>query len=149
VRFPPPLLFAGAFLAGWLIQRRWPLAILPREWNGHLEIVGAVLVAAGLLFTFWGLATFHRHRTGIFPHHPATRIVRNGPYRISRNPMYVGLTAAYIGLTLALNDLWPLLFLPVALVLLRRLVIAREERYLSSAFPEDYGAYRQRVRRWL
>lgn len=149
VRFPPPLIFASAFLAGWLLQRRWPLAIFPRDRGSELEIAGAILLGAGLAFTFWGLATFHLHRTAILPHRPATRIVQSGPYRITRNPMYVGLTVAYLGLTFMINDLWPLLLLPAALVLLRRFVIAREERYLTSAFPVEYGAYVKRVRRWL
>jgi len=108
-----------------------------------------VLAGAGLVLIFWGMATFLAHRTALFPNRPAAHIVREGPYRFTRNPMYTGMTIAYCGLTLLLNDVWPLVMLPIVLVLLVRLVIAREERYLASAFPSEYGEYRRKVRRWL
>jgi protein-S-isoprenylcysteine O-methyltransferase Ste14 len=149
VRFPPPFLFAAAFLAAWWLGRRLPLALLPPGARLAGEIPGLVLGVAGLVLIFWGLATFRRHRTAIFPNRPASHIVRSGPYRFTRNPMYTGMTMCYCGLTLLLNDLWPLILLPIALALLVRLVIAREERYLASAFPAEYDAYRLKVRRWL
>jgi protein-S-isoprenylcysteine O-methyltransferase Ste14 len=113
------------------------------------EAVAIGLTAAGLIVVFWGIATFRAHRTAVFPNQPAARIVRTGPYRFTRNPMYTGMTTAYVGLALMLNDAWPLIFLPIVLVLLVSLVIQREERYLASAFPAEYDAYRRRVRRWL
>jgi protein-S-isoprenylcysteine O-methyltransferase Ste14 len=148
VHFPPPLLFAVGFAAAWLAHRRWPLPLMRGDAR-YLEMLGLALGAGGVLFILWGLATFHRHRTGIFPNRPASRIVRDGPYRFTRNPMYVGMTAAYLGLTVMLNDAWPLTALPIVLVALVRLVIAREEQYLASAFSEEYEAYRRSVRRWL
>ena len=149
VRFPPPFLFAAGFLAGWWLSRRVPLPLLPAGASFAGEILGLLLGVAGLALIFWGLATFHRHRTAIFPNRPASRIVRGGPYRFTRNPMYTGMTSCYCGLTLLLDDAWPLVLLPIVLVLLVRLVIAREERYLASAFPVEYAAYRREVRRWL
>src|SRR5688572_22018650 len=149
VRFPPPFLFAAGFLAGWALARRIPLPLLPEGARAVGEAVGLLLAAAGLTLVFWGIATFRAHRTGVFPNQPAARIVRGGPYRFTRNPMYTGMTVAYCGLTLLLGDAWPLLFLPAVLVLLVRLVITREERYLASAFPDEYDAYRRQVRRWL
>jgi protein-S-isoprenylcysteine O-methyltransferase Ste14 len=149
VRFPPPFLFAAAFLAAWLLSRRIPLPLLPRGAVPAGEALGIALVAAGIVLMFWGIATFRAHRTAVFPNRPAAHIVRDGPYRFTRNPMYTGMTATYLGLTLTINDVWPLVFLPIALLLLVRLVITREERYLSSAFPSEYAEYRRRVRRWL
>ena len=108
-----------------------------------------MLVVAGLSFVAWGLATFFQHRTAIMPHQPASRLVDSGPYRLSRNPMYVGMTTAYLGGVLVTNMFWPLLLLPLSLFGLTMLVIRREERYLADAFGEEYSAYRKRTRRWL
>lgn len=149
VHFPPPLLFVAAFLAGWLFHREWPVAMLPDEWSTAREIAGALLVATGSALVLWALATFHRHRTAVYPNRPASRIVRDGPYRRTRNPMYVSMTLIYLGVATLMNVALPVLFLPVALLLLVRLVIAREERYLRSAFGEEYAAYCRDVGRWL
>ncbi len=149
VRFPPPWLFAAGLLAGWYLSRRAPLPLISDGARNVSEAAGVVLAVAGLAIVFWGIATFRAHRTAVFPNQPATRIVRAGPYRFTRNPMYTGMTIGYLGLTLMLNDAWPLIFLPIILVLLVRLVIGREERYLASAFPDEYDAYRRQVRRWL
>ena len=69
--------------------------------------------------------------------------------QVTRNPMYVSLVALYAGVTLLVNTWWPFLFLPFVVIAVDRAVIAREERYLASAFPAEYGAYARRVRRWL
>ena len=114
-----------------------------------LEVVGMVLVALGMALAAWGMLVFVRARTAIYPNRPASRVVRHGPYRFTRNPMYVGMTAAYAGVALALNLGWPFVLLPLVLFALVRLVIRREERYLAQAFGADYDAYRARVRRWL
>ena len=149
VRFPPPFLFAAGLLAGWWLSRRKPIPLVPDHWVRVSEILALAVGAAGLVLIFWGIATFRAHRTAVFPNQPAARIVRSGPYRFTRNPMYTGMTGLYVGLTLLLNDAWPLLFLPVVLLLLVRLVITREERYLSTAFASEYAEYRRQVRRWL
>ncbi len=149
VRFPPPFLFVGGFLLGWGLSRKVPLRLLPSSAEQAGSIAGLVIGALGLALMLWGLATFRWYRTGIIPNRPATRIVRTGPYRFTRNPMYTGMTLAYVGGVLLLGDAWPLLLLPVVQFLLVRLVIAREERYLASAFPDEYDAYCREVRRWL
>lgn len=149
VRFPPPTVFVLGFLAGWLLHREWPLALIPAGRQPANVGAGWVLVALGLGFIAWGLATFFRHRTAIMPHRPASRLVDGGPYRYSRNPMYVGMTAIYLGLVLVTNMLWPLLLLPLSLFALVMLVIRKEERYLADAFGSEYAAYRERTRRWL
>ena len=97
----------------------------------------------------WALVTFRLARTAIYPNQPASLIVMRGPYRLSRNPMYVALTAITLGIALLLNSPWILALLPVVLGLLMRLVILREEAYLTSAFGEPYKQYKTSVRRWL
>lgn len=149
VHFPPPLLFVGGFLLGWLAHRRLPQPITPERWERPREAVGALLVVAALSLILWALATFRRHRTGIYPNQPASRIVRDGPYRLTRNPMYVGMTLLYLGGAALVNSLLPPAVLPLVLFVLSKLVIAREERYLGSVFTEEYAAYCRDVRRWL
>lgn len=148
VRFPPPLLLVAGFVAGWLLHRAFPL-LIPGGRTPITSGIGWLLIAAGSVVAAAGLITFFRHRTGILPHTPASRLVTGGPYRFTRNPMYVGLTMMYVGVSLLTGMIWPLLTLPIALVALWVLVIRREERYLASEFGEEYERYRQRVRRWI
>lgn len=90
---------------------------------------------------------FIRASTVIFPHDPAS--VTTGPYAISRNPMYSGLALLHAGSGIVLGSLWPLILLPVVLWTVYRMVVRREEAYLSAKFGDAYALYRQRVRRWL
>jgi protein-S-isoprenylcysteine O-methyltransferase Ste14 len=85
----------------------------------------------------------------VLPNRPASALATGGPYHFTRNPMYVGMALLYIGLALVLNTAWPLVFLPLVLLIIDAAVIRREERYLISAFGEEYRAYCSRVRRWL
>ncbi len=147
VRFPPPLLFVAGFAAGALLHRYRPLG-LPEALAGRPALAWT-LVALGLGLVLWAMATFQRAHTAIIPNRPASEVVARGPYRFSRNPMYVGMSVAYAGLALWLGSLWPLLLLPVVLGVLYRTVIRREERYLTAAFGAPYAAYTRRVRRWL
>ena len=148
VRFPPPTLFVLGFLIGWLLHRVRALPILPPS-TAAREPIGVALLGVGLAVMLWALVTFVVARTAVIPNRPATRLVTSGPYRFSRNPMYTGLTLAYLGLTLLVNSAWPLLLLPLVIMALLALVIQREERYLRSAFGDEYGEYTRRVRRWL
>ena len=148
VHYPPPLLYVAGIAAGWLAQRAWPLPI-----TGHPSAVRTTLaVAFGLgwlaLFAAAGGA-FHRKRTTLIPNRPATTLVTSGIYRFTRNPMYVSLVLLYLAVTLVLDSWWPLVFLPLVVIAVDRLVIRREERYLGHAVPGEYDAYRERVRRWV
>ena len=149
VWFPPPLLFVGGFGLGLLFHRTWPLGLLGAGAPGLRLGVGWGAVALGLLLMFSGIGTFLHARTTVFPNRPANRLVVSGPYRLTRNPMYLGLTLAYLGGTVLVNSVWPLLLLPLVLLALTRSVIRREERYLAAAFGAEYDAYRRRVRRWV
>jgi Putative protein-S-isoprenylcysteine methyltransferase len=148
VHLPPPLLFLGGLVTGWLLERF--VRALPMAGDaGALRTAGTVLAVLGAGLAAWGMITFRRARTAIVPLRPASRIVTNGPYRFTRNPMYTGLTLVYLGVSLYMNSAWPLLALPIVLALLIRLVVRREEAYLRGAFPDEYAAYQTRVRRWL
>jgi protein-S-isoprenylcysteine O-methyltransferase Ste14 len=93
--------------------------------------------------------SFRRANTTVIPGRPANALVTSGPYRITRNPMYVSFVLLYIGVTLWLNTWWPALVLPLVILVIDRAVIRNEERYLASAFPNEYAEYRANVRRWL
>jgi protein-S-isoprenylcysteine O-methyltransferase Ste14 len=96
-----------------------------------------------------GMFFFMQARTAVMPNRSASALVTAGPYRFSRNPMYVGLTGAYVGGVLLTNNAWCLIMLPVVLSLIHCFVIRREELYLEAEFGKLFLSYRARVRRWL
>ena len=148
VRFPPPFVYALGILAGWLIDRRWPWPITdpPASWR---PVVAAALILAWLVLFLSAITRFRRAGTSIIPNKPVSAFVVSGPYRFTRNPMYVNLVALYLAAALIVNSWWAVLLLPVVLIVIDRAVIAREERYLRERFPAEYPAYCSRVRRWL
>lgn len=149
VRFPPPLIFVAGLALAKLLDEVLVFTIAADGVGPVQEMVGSALALAGLLVMAWGLLTFARAGTAVYPNQSASRLVRRGPYAFTRNPMYVGLTTAYVGGALVINSAWALLLLPLVLWSLTRLVIRREERHLRAAFGADYDAYCARVRRWL
>lgn len=148
VRFPPPTLFVAGFLVA-LALERWVVSLRFSAGVSVLPLTAWILIALGMALLAWAMLTFRGARTAIMPFNPARTIVTGGPYRFSRNPMYVALTLVYLGLSLLVGTVWPIVLLPIVLWSLYVLVIRREERYLGSAFAEAYGAYRRRVRRWV
>lgn len=149
VRCPPPLIFLGGLLASWGLDRRLAFDIDGSGRGLVQSVLGWALLGAGAAMLAWGLATLLRFRTTFHPDRPASHLVVSGPYRYSRNPIYVGMTAVYAGIALLANSAWPLLLLPAVLVILTTMVIGREERYLSKAFGGEYAGYCRRVRRWI
>jgi len=112
-------------------------------------IPGAMIFAAGIALTIGGFITQKRAGTDPIPFNPSTRIVAHGFYRFTRNPMYLGFALATFGLAILVDSIWMLFAVPIGLVLIDRLVIAREERYLERKFGEEYLNYKRRVRRWI
>ena len=150
VPFPPPFLYVAAFLTGLALERwGWRMRLASDELRPVLVVAGWAAVAGGLAFGGWGLLTFFRARTAVIPTRPASRLVTSGPYRFSRNPMYIGLGTLYLGLAVLFDVAWPIVLFPFAVASLYVLVIRREERYLVRAFGDRYAAYARRVRRWL
>jgi protein-S-isoprenylcysteine O-methyltransferase Ste14 len=147
VPFPPPLVYVAALGAGALLERYVPLVSLALPpW---LDIVGLVLVLAGLAVVFTGILTFRRFRTAVYPNRPAKVLVDTGVYAYTRNPMYSGMTLLYVGMSLVMGSVWCLLLLPVVLFVMVTQVIGREERYLRQRFPKEYAEYCRRVGRWV
>ena len=151
VRFPPPVLYVGAFLVGMLLDAtvRELTIFGPGGSPRWAQIAGMILFVLAIALALWGSALFRIAMTPIIPMFPATTLVQRGPYRFTRNPMYAGLTLAYTALAVVLNTWWPLLFLPLILFVMIRYVVEKEERHLSEKFGEEYEAYRRRVGRWF
>ena len=148
VMFPPGVFFAGLVL-GFAIAWFWPVPIVPSTLGLAVRVAGIAAFALGFLLMLWALFRFVRLRTTPGHWAPTTALAGNGPYRYSRNPMYVGMTLATGGVALYANALWPLLTLVPVLVIIRTQVIAREEAYLEAKFGPAYTAFKRRVRRWL
>ncbi|HEY5218826.1 MAG TPA: isoprenylcysteine carboxylmethyltransferase family protein [Gemmatimonadaceae bacterium] len=146
VRFPPPLIYLLVFLAGWAIQRVDPITLLP---GGESRVAALVCVVAAVVVFGWAALSLRRHRTSIVPVRPTAALVIEGPYRITRNPLYLGLVLLYAGVAFWLDALWPLVLLPVLVFVIQLYAIRREERYLERRFGEEYRAYTRRVRRWI
>jgi protein-S-isoprenylcysteine O-methyltransferase Ste14 len=108
-----------------------------------------VLLVLGMALATWGRATMRRGGTNIDPREPALALVTDGPFRFSRNPLYVAITLFYLGLTLIADALWPLLLLVPLLWVTHYGIVLREERYLENKFGETYLSYKRQVRRWI
>ena len=146
VRIPPPLLFLIPILASVVIEHFMPTTFVlgPIRW-----IAGVFLFACGFALNVVGLITQKRAGTDPIPFNPTIKIVSHGLYRFSRNPMYIGFAFWTLGLAVLLNSVWALCAVPIGLVLIDRMVVAREEMYLERKFGEEYLSYKSRVRRWI
>jgi len=142
----PPLVMLihllAAFLVNWLLP-------LPVAFPKSLEWAGYILVFVGLGFAFSAVSQFGRMHTTLDPHGSVSAIVMSGPYRFSRNPIYLGFVFTLVGLPLALGNVWGAALSPLLMASLYRLVIKHEEAYLEKKFKDVYASYKSRVRRWL
>ncbi|MDQ2675547.1 MAG: isoprenylcysteine carboxylmethyltransferase family protein [Actinomycetota bacterium] len=146
VPFPPPLVYIAGLLAG--LGAHW--AIDPGEPPALVRIVCAVAcVGAALYFLSASLRRFRLAGTDPIPWRPDQALVTDGPYRLTRNPMYVGMALLFAGIAFGFGALIALAILPLVILVIDRVVIAREEPYLERLFGEEYASYKQRVRRWL
>jgi protein-S-isoprenylcysteine O-methyltransferase Ste14 len=143
---PPPLIYLAALLLAYVLNRFSPLPGLPTplRWAA-----AALLIFAGVLCAGCAFAAMRRARTPVDPYQSSTRLVTDGPFRFTRNPLYLSLSAFYLAAGLALNTNWAWVLFPGVILLITWGVIRREERYLARKFGAEYAAYRDRVRRWL
>jgi len=147
VVLPPPLLYAGCFLLGVVLDWAFTLPRLPRP--GWVLALGGFCLGLQAVVGFSAFRALRRARTHVNPYKPSTAVVTSGIYRRSRNPIYLSMTLLYVGLALVLGRLGPLVLLLPGLLVLHFGVILREERYLDRKFGTPYRDYRARVRRWL
>jgi len=143
----PPVALALAFLAGLTGNWLYPLPFVPqgvpRVW------AGAAVFASGLALVAWAFATMRRAGTRVETVEPTTAIVSNGPYRYTRNPIYIGMLLGLIGLAIGFNSLWIAIASVPFYLVIRYGVVAREEAYLDRKFGDVYRSYKSRVGRWI
>ena len=142
----PPLIFAAHVVAGGVAYWLWPIPLWP---SSAARTIGVILAVAAGVQALWAARIMKRAGTNVRPSLPTTAIVVAGPYRYTRNPMYLSLCLLYLGLSLLINGVLPVLFLGSLALTLHFGVIRLEERYLAAKFGETYLAYQRRVRRWL
>jgi protein-S-isoprenylcysteine O-methyltransferase Ste14 len=148
VRFPPPFIYLGALVLGLAAERFVALRSFGiNRWL--LVATGALLFAAGAATMLAAAKLFRRLGTHVPPSRPTTLIATTGPYRWTRNPMYLGMALVYAGIAVGFDGAIALALLPLVLIVIQRQVIAREERYLEAKFGDDYRRYKAEVRRWL
>lgn len=142
----PPFLLGGAMVLGALLEWLYPIPLLPPM---LARLLGVVLFALGGLLGYSAQRALRRAGTNIRPDQPTLALVTDGPYRWTRNPIYLAGLLVYLGVGFFVNGLAPFLLLPLLIILLRWGIILREERYLTAKFGEPYRNYTSRVSRWV
>ena len=156
VAVPPPLIYFAFLGLGWALDRYGAQIGLPAGEDISLGLgtelrrgIALGMIIGGLLLDGMAAGLFRRLGTAVEPWKPSTALATDGPYRFSRNPIYVGFAITYAGLAIAMDSPIALLMLVPCLVVIDWAVIRKEEAYLTRTFGAEYDAYRNRVRRWL
>lgn len=143
---PPPLIFLAGIIGGFVIDSYIPMPFVPEAYDLPL---GMVLIAISVALMFWSVSTFNKAGTNVDVRKPTTKIVSDGPYAYSRNPIYLSMALFAIGCAIWLNSLWIFTGLGAALVVMHYGVILREETYLAKKFGKKYTEYQGKVNRWM
>lgn len=142
----PPLIYLCAILLGLLLHWLIPIGLAPR---GLGRVVGPAIILGAVALFIASVRTFRAAGTPVPGNRPTTTIVRNGPYRFTRNPIYLAFSLVHLGIALWVSSLWVVVTLAGPLAVMSLVVIRREERYLEARFPSEYPPYRESVRRWI
>jgi protein-S-isoprenylcysteine O-methyltransferase Ste14 len=149
LRIPVPWVFVITYLVGLLLQVLFPFSILSQNSLFFIKVIGIGIFGIGAFLASWSLIIFRKNRTTTTPGERSKRLILFGPYRFTRNPMYVSLTLAYLGEAGFLTHLWPVFVLPFVLAYVNWIVIPLEEDLLRKDFKEEYENYCAHVRRWI
>jgi protein-S-isoprenylcysteine O-methyltransferase Ste14 len=146
IRLIPPVVYFVPFALMWALQNWRPWTI---PGGAALSVAGLALIVTGIALMLWSFLTLRRANTTVIPWEQVSVIVSSGPFRLSRNPIYLADAITYLGGSLLIHSWWSLLLLPGIVLVMQRKVIDREERYLTERFGDVYREYQLRVRRWL
>lgn len=146
VFLPPPAIYLLFLALAWLLHRLWHLALPRNLWTHYF---GWGLIDAGVLLMLWAGLLMLWRKTTVNPYGKPARLLEEGPFRFSRNPIYLADSLIYCGIALLWGSLWPWLLLPLVIYVMQRAVIRHEERLLVQLFGAAYRSYCARVRRWL
>lgn len=149
VAIKPPFLFLGALMLGCVLSIILPVGPGLGSANGLALSVGLTFVAIGFALAALSVRRFRLAGTSVVPGQPSTALVVEGPYRVTRNPIYIGFVLVYFGVAVMLTSVWVLLLLIPVAVILQRGVVEREEDHLERQFGETYRQYKARVPRWF
>jgi protein-S-isoprenylcysteine O-methyltransferase Ste14 len=141
----PPAIYLIAIVTGLILHFAWPIPFIPRSARSF----GALIAVSAAALFVWSIRTFQSVGTPVPGNRPTTTIVQSGPYRFSRNPIYLAFSLFQTGIAFGVDDAWILVTLLPAISVMSLVVIPREERYLEARFGEDYTKYKGSVRRWL
>lgn len=142
----PPLVFAGALALGFLLNWLFPMRSFSSQ---RLQLLGGLVSFAGTAIGLWGVWALHRAGTNVRPDRPVTALVTNGPFRYSRNPLYLAMTLVCSGIALYTGTVWLLATLVPAVAGVHWKIVRREEQFLERRFGDDYRAYKAQVHRWI
>jgi len=147
VRIPPPVLYLVAFVLGVVLHWLWALGFAR---GSSLRIaLGVAVICGGVAILGGAFSVFRRMGQHPDPRKPTTTIARDGPYRFTRNPMYLGGSLVQLGLGIALGNAWIVLLLVPVVVLIHYRAILPEECYLEAKFGDEYTSFKASVRRWI
>jgi len=146
VRVIPPLVYLVGVIIGLLATALMPTKIAP---NAVAWLIGGVVILCGVVLAGSALLRFKSVGTTVRPDRAATSLMIEGPYKMTRNPMYLGLAIVYLGITIADQSLWALVLFPIVLTIIQRKAIEPEEAFLERRFGANYVSYKASVRRWL
>lgn len=149
VRLFPPAVYLGGLVIGYAIEWLWPVPIVPGPLGLAARVLGVAVILCGAWLMASALMRFRTVGTSVNPTEPTTALAFDGPYRITRNPMYLGMALLLGGFALVGNSLWPLLAVIPAVWIIQTQVIVREEAYLEAKFGAPYREFKGRVRRWI
>jgi protein-S-isoprenylcysteine O-methyltransferase Ste14 len=149
MRIPPPLLFVATFFAGVGLQHLVPVPLGTGSLASIEHLAGIALIVSGAALALLAAGTFLLRRTTLIPFSSPSKLVIEGPFRFTRNPMYVSLVLVYLGVAGDLAQFWPLLLLPLPVLVIQRVVIPFEETRMRERFGEQYEQYCSRVKRWI
>jgi protein-S-isoprenylcysteine O-methyltransferase Ste14 len=141
----PPVIFGFAILSI-ILQRIFGV---PSPLSKSARLAGFPLLILGFLLGGTAVKAQYRAGTPVDPHLPSTALVQSGPYRLTRNPIYLAFVLIASGFALLLNSLWSLSLMPIMTIILDKGMVKREENYLEQKFGEEYRQYKKRVPRWL
>ncbi len=141
----PPIVYLVSILASFGLNAVWPVRVVPSA----IEPIGELLILLAVALFVLSVREFRRARTPIRTRKPVMAVIATGPYRFSRNPIYLSFTLLQLGLGVWANSAWLVGMLIPTLVLMSYGVIAREERYMTQKFGEEYLRYRASARRWI
>jgi protein-S-isoprenylcysteine O-methyltransferase Ste14 len=147
VRFPPPMVYLAWLGLGLLAQRVWPYDAFTGTRSRALSAATIGLVALALLTST--LSLFKRSGQNPAPWTPSEKLIARGPYRYSRNPMYVGMALLQVALGIVVDNIWVVVFAAPALAIIHFIAVVPEEAYLAVRLGEPYLRYKARVRRYL